>query len=136
MPFMEWNEKLSVGVAALDDDHKKLIEIINQLHDGIEAGHKKETLGAVLDHLEDFTSSHLPREEELLVQTLYKDAVMHKWEHANFVKQIQGVRARFTKAPSAMLDLQLMSLLQNWMLTHLQGSDRKYVPHLKAGGIS
>ena len=48
MEFMTWTSDLSVGVAVLDDDHKRLIGIINQLHYGIKAGHDRDVLEAVL----------------------------------------------------------------------------------------
>jgi hemerythrin len=135
MPFMTWNKKLSVGVAVLDDDHKKLIEIINELHEGIMAGHKKEILGAVLDHLVEYTKFHFAREEELFAQTFYAASAIHKLEHEHLIKRVEGVQARYMKAPAAMLDLELMSYLQNWLVTHIQGTDQKYGPHLNAKGI-
>ena len=54
MEFMTWTSDLSVGVEVLDDDHKKLIGIINQLHYGITAGHDREVLEAVLNELVEY----------------------------------------------------------------------------------
>jgi len=68
MAFMVWTKVISVGVTAMDDDHKKLIDIINKLHDGIVAGHKKEILAAVLDHLVDYTKFHFTNQLSCLVR--------------------------------------------------------------------
>ncbi len=51
MALMEWTDKLSVGVAALDEDHKKLVGMVNELYDAMLAGHGKEKLGRILDGL-------------------------------------------------------------------------------------
>ena len=126
---------MSVGVASLDDDHKKLIGIINELHDGIVAGHKKEILAAVLDQLVDYTKFHFTKEEELFLKTKYLGASTHMMEHASFVSRITNLQERLKSAPVAMLDLELMSYLRNWLLTHIQGSDKKYGPRLNASGI-
>ncbi|MGA3371228.1 MAG: bacteriohemerythrin [Terracidiphilus sp.] len=135
-PFAAWTEELSVGVAALDDDHRKLIAILNELHDGIMAGHKKEVLASVLGHLVDYAKFHFANEEEFFARINYPFAPAHKMEHSNFVNRITNLRERFKSAPVAMLDLELMSFLRNWLVTHIQGSDKQYGPHLNAKGIS
>ncbi len=135
MAFMAWTKEISVGVTMMDDDHKKLIDIINELHDGIVAGHKKEILAAVLDKLVDYTKFHFTKEEELLLKTKYLAVSSHKLEHASFVSRITNLQDRFKSAPVVMLDLELMSFLRNWLLTHIQGSDKKYGPRINASGI-
>ena len=126
---------MSVGVSAVDDDHKKMICFINELHDGILAGHKKEILASVLDHLVEYTKFHFAREEEFFLKANYLAAPTHKMEHASFVSRLSNLQSRFKSAPVAMLDLELMSYLRNWLLTHIQGSDKKYGPRLNASGI-
>ena len=135
MDFMTWTSEMSVGVIVLDNDHKKLIGIINQLHYGITASHKKKILGAVLDQLVDYARFHFAREEEFFLQTGYLSATTHRIEHASFISRIANVQARFKSAPVAMLDQELMNFLRNWLLTHIQGSDKKYGPSLNAHGI-
>jgi hemerythrin len=131
---MTWTPEMSVGVGALDDDHKVLIGIINELHDGIVAGHKKEILASVLDHLVEYTKFHFAKEEELLEKCNFQATQNHKMEHASFVSRMTNLQERLKTAPVAMLDLELMSFLRNWLVTHIQGSDRKYGPRLNACG--
>jgi hemerythrin-like metal-binding protein len=135
MAFMTWTNEMSVGVTAMDDDHKKMIEIINVLHDGIMTGHKKDTLASVLGQLTEYTSFHFAREEELFLKANYLAAPAHKMEHASFVSRLSNLQERFKSAPVAMLDLELMSYLRNWLLTHIQNSDKKYGPRLNANGL-
>lgn len=132
--FLSWTPAMSVGVGDLDADHKMLIAIINELHDGIVVGHKKEILASVLDHLVEYTKFHFAKEEELLEKCNYKETPNHKLEHASFANRLTNLQERTIKAPVAMLDLELMSFLRNWLVTHIQGSDKKYGPRLNACG--
>ena len=135
MAFMTWTKEMSVGVTAMDDDHKKLIDIINELHDGIAAGHKKEVLSAVLDQLVDYTKFHFAKEEELMLKASYLAVSTQKIEHASFISRISNLQERFKSAPVAMLDLELMDFLRAWLFSHIRVSDKKYGPHLNDSGL-
>jgi hemerythrin len=135
MAFMTWTKEMGVSVEVLDEDHRKLIEIINELHDGILAGHKKEILSAVLDRLIEYTIFHFAREEDYFAKASYSSASMHMLEHEAMVRKISNLQQRLKNAPIAMLDLELMGYLRTWLVTHIQGSDKKYGPRLNAMGI-
>ena len=64
MSLLTWNPAMSVGVRLLDEDHKKLIAMINQLHDGMLAGHSNDVVGDVLRRLVSYTVEHFRREED------------------------------------------------------------------------
>ena len=132
---MQWTPAMSVCVSVLDEDHKKIIGIVNQLHLGITAGHSREVLEAVLDQLIGYARYHFAHEEELLIKTGYLDTPAHKAEHEIFMSRICALQNRIKSSPVSMLDLELMSLLRNWCLTHIQGSDKKFGPRLNAHGF-
>ena len=75
MPLMTWTDSMSVGVKVLDDDHKKLVDMVNELHDGILEGHRHEALAHVLDQLVHYTKVHFAREEQLFDKTKYAQAI-------------------------------------------------------------
>lgn len=135
MPLMTWTEKMSVGVKQLDDDHKKLVGMVNQLYDGISTGKGKEALGPVLDGLVDYTKLHFGHEESLFAKTGYAVAAAHKREHDALTNQVLDVQAKFKAGNSATLSLEVMNFLKNWLVTHIQGSDQKYTAHLNAKGV-
>jgi hemerythrin-like metal-binding protein len=135
MEFMTWTPGLSVGVAVLDDDHKRLIGIINQLHFGIVAGHDREVLEAVLDELVDYTIIHFSREEEMLLKAGYLATPAHRMEHERFIRQISNLQKRVKSASVAMLDLELMDFLRDWLFSHILVSDKKYESHLNNFGL-
>jgi len=135
MPLMTWNEKLSVGVKVLDDDHKKLVGMLNQLYDAIQSGHGKDSLSKTLDGLVDYTKTHFAREESFFAQTQYGASTAHKKEHDDLTKQVLEVQQKFKAGATGCLSLEVMNFLKNWLVNHIQGSDQKYGPHLNSKGI-
>lgn len=135
MPLMAWNEKMSVGVKLLDDDHKKLVGMVNELYDGITSGKGKEVLGGVLDNLVAYTVVHFKHEEDFFTKTGYPASQAHLAEHEKLTKQVKDVQASYKSGAASTLSLEVMNFLKNWLITHIQGSDKKYGPHLNAKGI-
>jgi hemerythrin-like metal-binding protein len=135
MSFIEWNDKLSVGVQVLDDDHKRMIDMINELYDGFKAGTSKEILDGILAQMEHYTEYHFRHEEELFDQTDYPDAEIHKREHNELNvwsrKTEEAFRNGTLKAPS----LEIMNYLKDWLFDHILKSDMNYAPYMKAKRI-
>jgi len=134
-PFISWTTKMSVGVAVLDDDHKKLVGLLNELHDGIAAGHGTETLGKILDGLVDYAKFHFGREEELFAQTGYSDAPEHIKRHRELAAKVLEIQARYNKGLFDALSLTTLAFMKDWLNEHIQGSDKSYKAHLNASGV-
>jgi len=135
MLLMEWNEGMSVGVKAMDDDHKKLFEILNELNVGIVAGEDRKVLGFVLERLIQHTKDHLAREERLLAQAGFPDAEDHHKEHDLLIGKALIAQANFRMGSSAMLSAEVMLFLNDWLSSHILGSDKDYGPFLNSKGI-
>ncbi len=136
MALVVWSEKLSVGVRSIDDQHKKLVTLLNQLHDGMMAGRGKEVVGPVLKGLIDYTATHFKYEEDLFARTFYADSAAHKKEHADLVRRVLDIQKTYNEKGPSVLTIQVMNFLKDWLTSHIQGSDMKYAPHLKANGVS
>ena len=95
MTFMTWNDKLSVGVASIDEDHRKLIGLIDELYEGLQSGHSKEVLCGVLDRLVDYTQYHFEREEGFLRKTGYPEIAEHKKEHDTMTEWVLDVHKQY-----------------------------------------
>jgi hemerythrin len=135
MPLLDWNDRMSVGVSVIDAEHKTLVTMLNALHDGMQAGKAKETLGKVLDELIAYTASHFAHEERLFAQTGYPAADAHAAEHKALTKQALDVQAKYKAGATTVLSMEVINFLRNWLVNHIQGSDKKYGPHLNAKGI-
>ena len=99
MALMTWTDKLSVGVGVIDDDHKKLVGMVNELYDAMQAGHGKEKLGRILDDLVKYTKFHFAREEKFFAETGYPAAGPHKQQHEALTRQVLDVQKNTTRGP-------------------------------------
>ena len=135
MPLLTWTEKLSVGVVTLDDDHKRLVALVNELFNSMQAGHGREVVGRILDGLVQYTKMHFAREESFFARTGYPAAATHKQEHDALTRQVMEVQQKYAAGATAALSLEVLQFLKNWLVRHIQGTDQKYRPHLNANGI-
>lgn len=133
MPFFTWTSNMSVGVKASDDDHKRLIDLLNKLYDGMKSGHGRDVVGKVLDELVSYTKYHFAREEDFFDRTGYP-ADDHKKEHRELVEQAVSLQSRF-KSGETVLSIETLDFLKNWLNNHILGTDKKYSAHLNANGI-
>jgi hemerythrin len=131
---MTWNEKMSVGVVAIDDEHKTLVALVNELFDAIQAGTADDELAHVLDELVAYTASHFRHEEELFERMAYPGGAEHKREHDDLTRQVLEIQAKVKAGVRGTLSLEVMNFLKNWLLNHMQSSDRRYASHLRAAG--
>lgn len=135
MPLMTWTEEMSVKVKVLDEDHKTLIAMLNDLNDGIEANRARATLESVIERLANYTRVHFAREEHMFAQTGYALGPAHKAEHTLLARRVMNLQARFESGQSRELGIETMAFLKSWLTDHIMGSDQKYGPHLNAKGI-
>lgn len=135
MSLIKWSDSMSVGVAAVDADHKKLVEMINRLFDGVQAGHGKEAVGGILDGLIRYTVEHFDREERYFAQTGYPEAAEHKALHEDLKRQALDIQTKYNAGGDFTITLETMNFLKNWLINHIQGSDKKFGPYLNEKGI-
>ncbi|MEI8393548.1 MAG: bacteriohemerythrin [Rhodospirillaceae bacterium] len=135
MSLMSWNEKMSVGVVAFDTEHKKLVEMLNQLFDAVQAGKGRDVLGEILDKLIEYTKSHFAYEERIMGQNAYPDLEAHKKEHEELTRKVIDIQKKYHSGATVTLSMEVLTFLKDWLLKHIQGTDKKYTPYLNAKGI-
>ncbi|MEY4750096.1 MAG: hypothetical protein RIQ60_2310 [Pseudomonadota bacterium] len=134
MPLITWGPMLAVGVKEIDDQHKKLVELVNQLNDAMHAGQGKETLAPVLNELVRYTVYHFGTEERLMAQHKYVDSPAHKAEHVKFVETVGAFKKKFD-AGNAMLSTEIMNFLRDWLSKHILQTDKKFAKALNLAGV-
>jgi len=135
MPLLNWNQGYSVNISQIDSQHKKLVDIINDLHDSMKAGKSKEILGKILDELINYTANHFKTEEELFDRYGYPDKNTHKRQHSDLVDQVLKFKSNYESGKSV-LSIDLMNFLKDWLVQHMTGSDKKYSSYLNGKGVS
>lgn len=135
MALLTWSDMYSVKVTDFDNQHKKLIDLINQLHDAMKAGKGKEAAGQVLNALVEYTQKHFAAEEGLMKLHAYPEYESHKKEHNTLVLQVLEFRKKF-EASDVALSVEMLNFLRDWLLKHIQGVDKRYGPYFNAKGMS
>jgi hemerythrin len=134
MPLITWGPMLTIGVKDIDDQHRKLVELLNQLNDAMHAGQGKDTLAPVLNELVRYTVYHFGTEEKLMAQHKYADSPAHKGEHGKFVETVSAFKKKFD-AGNAMLSTELMNFLRDWLSKHILQTDKKFAKALNLAGV-
>jgi len=125
MSIITWDESYSVGIAALDEQHKVLIDLINQLgRAGTESGDLRE----VMDKLDWYVHEHFTLEESLLKNADYADLEAHIAEHREFEKWLRSAQSHMatTGMGGSILATSIKDHLQNWLTQHILEVDMRY----------
>lgn len=133
MALIQWSAMLSVGVTQFDNEHKKLVDMVNNLHDAMKTGKGSDVVGKTLDGLISYTATHFAAEERLMQQHGYPAIDKHKGEHTALVKQALEIQKNFKEGKA--LPQNLLQFLKDWLMKHIAGEDKKYGPFLNGKGI-
>jgi len=134
MPLVHWSEGISVGVEQLDNDHKALINLINELYDAMQAGRETDVLESIFGRLIDYTHTHFLREEQLMDKYNFPGLAAHKIQHVELTTRVQQFHKKFMAGESPSLSLELLALFKTWLISHIRVSDFQYRPYLKDEG--
>ncbi len=121
-----WTEAMATGIAMVDEQHQRLLEIFNRLALAQAEDAARETVLASLDELLDYTHYHF-REEELLICHSRLDSrhrAMHLQAHESFCEFLRQARA-FTAEQAPEISVELLAFLAQWLLHHIMEVDRQ-----------
>lgn len=136
MSIIQWTEDMSVGVDRLDDHHRRLIELTNQLGAAIAAGDTEQVTGAVLGELVRYVYYHFGEEERLMEEAGYADLANHRQHHRAMAEHVRGLEQRFDSDPRAVMTADLHSFLGDWLINHIRSEDLRYKPALSTGALT
>jgi len=142
MYYIDWNDsEMSIGIKLIDDQHKKLLKIINQLATSINEHSQRRDVLLIVDDLINYSDYHFTTEEKLFDKFDYDENEIHKKEHTGFVNKFISIRNRISKdqiyfkRSSIEIASDIFTYIVNWFIDHVLGSDRKYVELFKEKGL-
>ena len=83
MTLISWSDKFSIGVGMIDEQHKNLFRLVNDMHDYINSGSAKDKISSALDALINYTEYHFKEEEDYMFNVEYTRFEQHKIAHDN-----------------------------------------------------
>lgn len=135
MARLAWNNKYNVGIAEIDEEHRKLVDLIEQLGESMENGDTKEKVSGILNELANYTIYHFTTEETLFARHSYPEASAHKSEHKGFVDKVIEFRNKFDGG-SDVVSEEILGFLYKWLINHINVSDKKYAAYFADKGVT
>ncbi len=126
MSKISWQKIFDTGIPQVDEQHKKLVSMINQLEDTQKSsdGAVDREVGLVLKKLVDYTQYHFSEEERLMNKIQYFDRGRHAEKHKELVNKVAAILKRL-KVTGSIDVYELMSFLRDWLLDHIVLEDVK-----------
>jgi hemerythrin-like metal-binding protein len=131
MAFINWSDKLSVGVAEMDAEHQKLVALINELHTAMNTGNGGPAALEILGRVIQYTLTHFANEERLMTRCQYPKFAEHKALHTQLTQQAKQLQADVASG-KRLACIQVLTFLRTWLQTHIQQEDRKYGQHIQS----
>jgi hemerythrin len=129
MASIKWTRKMSVGVPELDDDHKGLLAVINELEARATSDAEEQAVRRSLNWLLRYAQTHFAREQAVMTSCNFPMLSEHIDEHRDFVTRMQDSISAFDENPdlaAAEIRDTLISYLENWWYHHILSEDMKY----------
>ncbi len=123
--FFEWNNKLDVHVEAMNDEHKMIIALMNQMHDEVEQKAPHEKVLKTIAELEAFAVTHFSEEEAYLESIKYPGVRQHQEIHKKLLERYAIQKEEFIKS-NGQTAPQFFSFLKVWLSSHIMGIDSHY----------
>ena len=134
MALMTWSGKYSVGVDDLDNQHKDLMKVLNELHAASMRGEAQKVAGPLIRQIVSIASEHFAAEEKLMESTEYPGLARHRAKHRELAGKIAEFVSRHEKG-DATVYVQLLYFIRDWQTKHMETEDREYAPWLSAHGV-
>ena len=131
---VQWREEYSVGIAHIDDDHKKLISLLNNFSIAYDYAMSESFEKEALNELISYTKYHFEREEKMMEDNDYPDLVAHKAQHKVMIEQVEKFVQLYNDKGHDALE-EIASFLSDWLINHINGTDKQYSEHLHNKGI-
>jgi len=134
MPLMEWTDDLNVGFELIDKQHRVLLDMINELYDALMEIRGQEALKKIVNRMVEYAAIHFMTEEKQMVEFGYEDYENHKIIHDSFSRKAVDLKNQLSE-DGFVLSLDVLNFLRDWLVDHIQGTDRKYIPFFTQTGF-
>ena len=127
--LVQWTDKLATGIRLIDDQHRVLCNLINDLYRAMSERETDAALGKIIASLKDYTIMHFSTEEQYFSHSGYPDVQAHEKIHRQFEAKVAAFEADF-KSGKSKVSMDLLTFLKDWLINHIQKTDHQYAPHV------
>jgi hemerythrin len=130
----KWNEKYSVGIQSIDNQHKEIVKLLNDLLQAMKQGQANDVTSKIILELEKYARNHFQKEEFFFKRFNYPEAEEHIKEHRLFIQKVESLKSEF-KAGKITLTFELLNFLKDWVDHHVLEADKKYMDCFQKNGL-
>lgn len=131
MPYLDWEDRFSIGIESMDEQHRKLLALINEVYDAMKEGKGKEKSGAVLRSLFEYTETHFASEESFLQKQGYPELQTHIEKHRSMTRKVLEYKASYEHG-SVTIAFELLKFLKGWLVKHIMETDKHYADYVNS----
>ena len=124
-----WQDNMATGIELIDHDHQRLIMLINMFQEATEFHISERKVQLALDEVIRYTKYHFNREEQLMALNNYPGFKEHQLQHQQMIDEIEIYMKEYRSDPDVALE-HILQFLQSWLINHIKGNDRQYIPYL------
>ncbi len=128
MKLLQWKEEYSVGIEAVDHEHKELIDLINRPHGELDASDARSTVPRFFGDLLKGISSHFALEEKFMRDLRYDELASHKGDHERLLDDLRGIMDAFELSEDVDR-VELAQRLDAWFSHHFRTQDARLHQH-------
>lgn len=129
-PLIEWTDDFSVGVSELDEQHKRLMFMINRLNEAMRLGEGRRVIDQILRGLEEYVDRHFSNEEAYMEAGQYPELNRHKDVHRRLTAKVKDFAERYEQGDTNVI-FELPDFLAKWLQNHILKTDKQYAPYVK-----
>jgi len=132
--ILEWKDEYSVNVKEIDDQHKELFRIINILITEVALLKNEGKMKGIIADIVKYKVAHFATEEKYFKEFNYDGAEDHIQKHQAFTKGLEEIATKFSNDTIG-LAFAVTDYLEDWLITHLLGTDHKYIKCFNDHGL-
>ena len=130
--LISWTDKFSCGIKLIDDQHKELVELVNEMFNHVTGNDKQEHnyFSRVINDAVAYVKTHFATEEKLMIATKFDGYIEHKKEHETFILAVVENIKDYQAGKRLTLST-FTRFLKDWVLSHIALMDKKYFDYFK-----
>lgn len=134
-PLVEWTDALSIGIEEVDQQHQKLVGMLNDLNRAMHEHHGSAEARKVLDRLAEYTRIHFATEEGVMRLMKYPGFAIHKGQHEQLLSEVVALQEKLDNK-QASITFELLHFLKVWLSKHITESDKRFGDYAVSRGLA
>ncbi len=132
--MIKWDDKFSAGISMIDEEHKKLIGILNKAILAKEHNDNPEEIKEILSEMIEYSDEHFSTEEAYMIKFNFQEYQSHRNEHLDFRDKTIASYNKLVRGDYQIAN-ELLEYLKQWLVNHIQVTDRQYIDCFKKHGL-